>query len=154
MIVGLDVKRLGGDWFDAGSVEDAPDAKGAYGLVIALDRDVVVTFKRNQEYSLPAGHYVYAGSAYGPGGLAARLRRHFKREKKIHWHVDQLTLKAASLSAFVVPGGDECLLIRQLQETGRYSVPIAGFGSSDCKLCQSHLLQLTPSDKCEGGQDG
>lgn len=36
------------------------------------------------------GYYVYVGSAFGPGGVAARVGRHFRREKTLRWHMDYL----------------------------------------------------------------
>ena len=35
------------------------------------------------------GYYVYAGSAFAPGGLRARLRRHRDGGPR-HWHIDYL----------------------------------------------------------------
>jgi Uri superfamily endonuclease len=40
--------------------------------------------------ALPAGRYLYCGSAKGRGGLKARLSRHMRRGKSVRWHVDQL----------------------------------------------------------------
>ena len=39
---------------------------------------------------LSKGWYVYVGSAFGPGGLAARVSRHLQRHKTRHWHIDHL----------------------------------------------------------------
>lgn len=63
-----------------------------------------------------AGWYVYSGSAKGPGGLRSRLRHHFRKTKKSHWHVDQLTTQCVDLAALSVIDGDECHFInRQLR---------------------------------------
>jgi Uri superfamily endonuclease len=35
---------------------------------------------------LPAGRFLYCGSAKGQGGSKARLSRHFK---SVRWHIDQ-----------------------------------------------------------------
>jgi Uri superfamily endonuclease len=35
-----------------------------------------------------SGYYVYIGSAFGPGGLQARVRRHLKAVSCLHWHID------------------------------------------------------------------
>src|SRR5690606_27361384 len=72
----------------------ARHGKGAYVLVIAL-REPVAFALRDIVHQLSAGQYIYAGSAHGPGGIDARLRRHFRREKTLHWHVDRLTTVAA-----------------------------------------------------------
>jgi Uri superfamily endonuclease len=38
-----------------------------------------VTLCGRAAIDLPAGRYLYCGSAKGPGGLKARLSRHFRR---------------------------------------------------------------------------
>lgn len=114
--------------------------KGAYVLVIAL-REPVGFALGGIVHQLSAGHYLYAGSAYGPGGIDARLRRHFGREKTLHWHVDRLTTLAASIRAFALEGGSECEIVTRLSGLPDARHPIPGFGSSDCRTCVSHLLQ-------------
>jgi histidyl-tRNA synthetase len=87
---------------------------------------------------LPAGRYLYCGSAKGPGGLKARLSRHFRRGKSVRWHVDQLTERGSVIGSWIFPGGFECELVRRFS---KLPIPIPGFGSSDCAKCRSHLLQ-------------
>lgn len=117
----------------------APDAKGAYALAIRLDDPVAFTL-RGTTHRFPPGCYVYAGSARGPGGIRARLQRHFRHEKKPHWHVDRLTGTATRLWGFAIPGGSECEIAARLGRVAGFSHPLAGFGSSDCPVCVSHLL--------------
>lgn len=119
------------------------DSKGAYVLLIELDEHTPITLPRRDEISLSASTYLYVGSANGPGGIRARLMRHFKKHKKIHWHVDQLTTRAVQVSALAVPTGNECILGETLIGSGRFDTAISGFGSSDCHTCASHLLQPT-----------
>ncbi len=118
---------------------DGPDATGAYALAIML-YDPVAFALRGTAHSFSPGYYVYAGSARGPGGIRARLQRHFRREKKPHWHVDRLTLSAVRLCGFAIPGGSECDIVTRLGRLAGFSHPLAGFGSSDCPVCASHLL--------------
>ena len=115
-------------------------AKGAYVLVIDLFDDVSVRLPKREPTRLEAGTYLYVGSANGPGGMAARLKRHMSNAKKIHWHVDQLTTRASSVVAFAVKGGNECALGQTLIESKQFRPALKGFGSSDCKACDSHLL--------------
>lgn len=117
-------------------------APGAYLLEIELDRSLAVTI-RGAALTLPAGRYAYAGSARGPGGIAARVARHMSRDKRPHWHIDQLTLATSKISALALPGGSECELVRSLLDRGA-RVPIPGFGSSDCRTCPAHLLGIRP----------
>jgi hypothetical protein len=67
------------------SAEEAPSVGGAYVLAIGIDAPVDVSFFGHRA-RLGPGTYVYAGSAFGPGGIRARLRRHFRRDKKLHWY--------------------------------------------------------------------
>jgi Uri superfamily endonuclease len=113
----------------------APREKGAYALLILLDAPLLVRAGRNAA-TLPPGRYIYCGSAKGPGGLAARLARHMRRENLAHWHVDQLTRAGKTLGAWAIPGGDECALNVELSAL---PMPVEGFGSSDCPRCESHL---------------
>jgi Uri superfamily endonuclease len=61
------------------SVDEAPSLPGAYVIAIELAEPVAVTLCGRAAIDLPAGRYLYCGSAKGPGGLKARLSRHFRR---------------------------------------------------------------------------
>jgi len=112
-----------------------PAAVGAYLLALKLNRPLPIAGP--SPMVLPAGYYLYAGSAHGPGGLKARVGRHMRRPKLCHWHIDQISAIAGILGAFVWPGGNECALVAQCVMFGP---AVAGFGSSDCRRCRSHLL--------------
>jgi Uri superfamily endonuclease len=117
---------------------DAPSTPGAYALALRLDAPLAVRVGKISA-TLLAGDYLYCGSARGPGGLRARLARHMRREKRAHWHIDQLTRVGRVLGAFVTEDGDECALNAALADL---PIPIAGFGSSDCRRCAAHLRFL------------
>jgi len=119
------------------AASDAPALPGAYVLVIALAQSLVVTLPNHSRHVLEPGRYLYCGSARGPGGLRARLSRHMHSPKSIRWHVDRLTEAGRVDGAWVFPDGDECALVASLPHL---DAPIAGFGSSDCARCRSHLL--------------
>ncbi len=119
-----------------GRVDEAPSLPGAYVIAIELAETVMVKIGR-AAISLPGGRYLYCGSANGPGGLKARLSRHFSRGKSVHWHIDQLTERGRIVGCWVFPDGDECELVRGFS---RLPIPILGFGSTDCASCSSHLL--------------
>lgn len=120
-----------------GATAALPAQPGAYALALALPQPVVLARGRLAGL-VPAGLYVYAGSARGPGGIAARVRRHIRRDKRIHWHIDALTA-TAQIAAVAVPDGAECAIVARLLAAG-FHPAIAGFGSSDCRTCPSHLL--------------
>lgn len=125
------------------NADDAPVLPGAYVLAVEIARPVTVRLPGKPATSLSPGRYLYCGSARGPSGLRARLGRHMRRGKAIRWHVDRLTEAGAVLGAWVFPGGNECDLVMALSGL---PVPIAGFGSTDCARCRSHLLRW-PDEK-------
>lgn len=125
--------------------DDLPDAPGAYVLVIEIETEITVEPAKRSPVRLAAGRYAYCGSAYGPGGLGARVRRHLRRGKSLRWHVDRLTETGRITALHLVPGGSECALLAALLALPEVSVPVPGFGSSDCRSCPAHLVAL-PGD--------
>ena len=122
------------------TAQDGPRASGAYALLIALDGPLRV-HAGARDATLAPGLYVYCGSARGPGGVAARLARHMRRDKPAHWHVDQLTGAGTVVGAWVFPGRGECEVNDELAD---WPTPIEGFGSSDCGRCRAHLRFWAP----------
>lgn len=119
-------------------LESCPDVGGAYVVALRIATPIDVRLGKAAPIRLPAGRYLYCGSAYGAGGLRARLGRHFRRDKTIRWHIDQLTSAGEVIGAWAIAQGDECELVRRL---GFLQSPVAGFGASDCASCRSHLLR-------------
>ena len=117
--------------------DDAPALPGAYVLIVELAEPVEVTLPGKPKTILQAGRYLYCGSAKGSGGIRARLSRHMRPDKVIHWHVDLLTAAGRVTGASIFPGRDECELVEGLSHL---PAPIRGFGSTDCPRCWSHLL--------------
>jgi Uri superfamily endonuclease len=115
---------------------------GAYLLLIELAERLALEIPRLGAASLAPGRYAYCGSAYGPGGLRARLGRHLRRDKTPHWHIDRLTAAGQVVEVRAVPGGRECELLRELLDRSGVRVPVPGFGSSDCRACPAHLVVL------------
>ena len=116
---------------------------GTYALFIELYAPTVINVGRLGPIEFREGCYAYVGSALG--GLAARVGRHLRRRKRLHWHVDYL-LEKARLSEVAWGLSDkrlECRIADGLRQQGFRSVP--RFGASDCK-CPSHL-SFSPSRK-------
>jgi len=92
-------------------------------------------------FALPAGLYVYTGSA--SRGLDARIARHMRKEKKLRWHIDYLLRQAEIVEVRRVETEEriECEMNRQVLARPGASVVVPGFGSSDCR-CPSHLVYL------------
>jgi Uri superfamily endonuclease len=76
-------------------------------MAIELADTLAVTLSGRLPIVLPAGRYLYCGSAKGPGGLKARLSRHMRRGKSVRWHVDQLTEQGLVIGGWIFPEGDE-----------------------------------------------
>ncbi len=122
-----------------------PDLPGADLLAIDRDRRLEFAISTLPGAVLASGSYVYAGSAHGPGGIRARLARHFRSGKTIHWHVDRLVAAGRIVAARVEPGGVECALLARVLSRPACRVPVPGFGSSDCRRCLAHLAAV-PAD--------
>jgi len=85
----------------------------------------------------PAGYYAYIGSALN--GLQARLERHLRKEKRLHWHIDYLLREARIVDIVTCRSQErtECAIATSLAE--RFDA-VASFGASDCR-CSSHLFR-------------
>ncbi len=111
-----------------------------YQLVIEIRRDIRVVVGALGRRRLPAGRYVYTGSARR--NLEARLRRHLARTKTLHWHIDYLLahpgVRVTGVRRHRRP---ECAVNQAVG--GEVVVP--GFGASDCRArCGSHLKRVGP----------
>lgn len=96
-------------------------------------------------FTFDPGVYAYVGSAFGPGGLNARVARHRKKRKTKRWHVDYLREKMELMAIWgsISPNKRECEWADLLREMGGLS-PFKGLGSSDCQ-CVSHLFYFKSS---------
>jgi Uri superfamily endonuclease len=119
---------------------------GTYVLALRLDEARTISAGRLGEFHLPAGHYLYTGSALGPGGLCARLARHRRplgHRKRPHWHVDYLREVAVWNGAWVRASEQrlECKWAEILRSLDGARIVAAGFGASDCR-CPAHLVYV------------
>lgn len=120
-----------------------PPRPGTYVLIVHLAFPTELRVGKLGAFHCPAGWYAYVGSARGPGGLAARLTRHQQRHKRLHWHIDYL-LAVSELTEIwwvVSPERRECAWAEALSRLAGATVPLPGFGASDC-YCISHLLRF------------
>ena len=104
--------------------------RGSYFLVIRLDEKKTVR-TRAKTFELSPGYYVYVGSAMN--SLEKRVARHFRRKKRLHWHIDYLLKEAKLLRAYLIPS--EIKLEEKLsREVSRFGEPVEGFGAGDVKV--------------------
>lgn len=126
------------------SVDLLPAAPGIYALALRLAEPLTLTIRR-QFYSLPSGIYIYVGSAYGPGGIRARLGRHLRSVGRPHWHIDSVRAVAEIIGWHYArrSASYECKWAQTLAARADTTIPVPGFGASDCRSgCAAHLIQL------------
>lgn len=123
--------------------------EGTYALLLSWEPAGTGASSASQQVEIGAlgtlalrrGTYVYVGSAFGPGGLRARVHRHARRDGATHWHVDYLravtSLDAVWFTADV--HCRECSWGQVLAEDPESRLPLQGFGASDC-TCSAHLV--------------
>jgi Uri superfamily endonuclease len=120
--------------------------KGTYCLVIEVPSDIIIGTTGLGNLEFQKGYWLYIGSAQGTGStnLANRLKRHFRDEKKIHWHIDHLLTSHVNLVDAIwadSTGEYECKVAQYLEGMIEFIWGPRGFGSSDCKQsCKSHVL--------------
>jgi Uri superfamily endonuclease len=112
--------------------------KGTYCLIIHLNEDTGIQVGKLGFLKFKAGYYVYVGSALN--SLESRIKRHLRKDKKLHWHVDYLTTcKNADVVRVVFAVSStrwECKVASEISKAGEN---IPEFGCSDCS-CPSHLF--------------
>lgn len=122
---------------------------GSYLLVVDCQQPVEIEVGALGTRAFQSGLYAYAGSAFGPGGLARvdRHRRIATGDHDVrHWHIDYLLgadgVGIARVERF--PKQDvECALAGAFQDAGVDR--LTRFGASDCD-CESHLWGPTETE--------
>lgn len=121
---------------------------GTYALVFKTSRKKRLMIGKLGALHLQRGYYVYIGSAFGPGGLKARIEHHCRKSSRLHWHIDYLSayLHPEEVWYTYDPAHREHQWSTVLARTAGASMPLPGFGSSDCH-CLTHLyfFSLRPS---------
>lgn len=110
---------------------------------MVADGEPAIQVGRLGRLHLRAGTYLYVGSALGPGGLRARVARHLRPYKRLHWHIDYLLQVSRAKRLFLAYGRQrlEHAWARQLCRQPQAELPLSGFGASDCG-CPAHLVHL------------
>jgi len=113
---------------------------GTYALVLRSQTSTKTPIGRWGHLDIQPGYYIYVGSAFGPGGVLARVSRHCRENKSKRWHIDYLREWVTPVSAWCSYDTVH-LEHRWAQALAKMpaTTPIKGFGCSDCK-CESHLF--------------
>ena len=120
--------------------------RGAYCIICELEEDSCIRIGSLGRGRFLRGAYLYVGSAQR--GIEQRVGRHRSSKKKLKWHIDHFLEKAKVAAVIAVPSQDkrtECRLAKAILAISGASVPMAGFGSSDCR-CDTHLIYLGDED--------
>jgi hypothetical protein len=141
----LDITAVGVDWRERGGIpaldRDRPVRQlaipweiaeaecrdgGAYVLVLHLPEAREIEVGRLGTLLFREGYYVYVGSAVRH--LAARMARHRRRRKTLHWHIDWLREHAAFVAALPVRTGEDwsALWRRRWPRSRRGAFPVSG----------------------------
>lgn len=122
---------------------------GTYVLILKSDVNTVTQIGQRGTLEVLSGYYVYIGSAFGPGGIAARVHRHCRKRKRKHWHIDYLRELTTPVMAWC------CYKDVRLEHDWatammnmKHSEPIAGFGCTDCS-CLAHLFHSSKKPDIE-----
>jgi len=114
---------------------------------MACEKPFKVKIGRAGQAQIQKGLCLYTGSALGRGAssLEKRVSRHYRKNKRIKWHVDFLTVRPEIVVKMAVclesPERFECQ-ISQLITSKLHAKPvILHAGATDCS-CDGHLLFL------------
>ena len=109
--------------------------KGSYILIVKLAPAQEIPVGRLGKVFFSEGFYAYVGSAMS--GIEPRVSRHLRADKKLHWHIDYLLVRA-SVETVVLSESEErmeCAIARMLAKRLQF---VSNFGCTDCR-CKSHL---------------
>ena len=111
-------------------INELPASAGTYVLVLEAYETKHVQIGRFGRLALRPGCYFYVGSAFGPGGLRARVGRHVRETKSLRWHIDYLRHHTGVSEVWYSenPVGRESLWAGVLGELPGISRPLIGFG--------------------------
>lgn len=122
---------------------------GTYALVLSSSFHQPIKIGKLGTIHAEPGYYLYVGSAFGTGGIKARVRHHRQKTNRSHWHIDYLriSMRLDEIWYTYDPSRLEHKWAQMLGQTKGASIPLSGFGSSDCR-CKSHLYFF--SEKSSG----
>jgi len=120
---------------------EIPALGGTYILLMRVQKSSTVEIGKKGTMKLQPGFYLYVGSAFGSGGLRARVGRHARDEKSLRWHIDYLRQKARLVAVYFSTdeGHLEDDWAESIQAWPWVRVPMPGFGASDSQVL-SHLF--------------
>jgi len=124
---------------------------GTYVLLLCAEETQSIEVGALGTMTVRPGWYVYVGSAFGPGGLRARVQRHARGDGALHWHVDYLRAVTTLATVWCTHDDErrECTWVTLLRNAPGSRVPMDGFGASDCD-CPAHLVAFDEPPSLSG----
>ncbi len=131
---------------------DLPDEKGTYVLIASVPQMKRIEVGQLGEFDIVPGFYAYVGSAFGAGGLCARIAHHLESTASPHWHIDYLLQVAEPIEVWYTTADQklEHCWAELLEQGSHFRIPIPRFGSSDYHRSRSsHLFYAKRRPKFE-----
>jgi Uri superfamily endonuclease len=122
---------------------ELPDSKGTYVLIAVVGRVMRLEIGSLGVHEVVPGFYAYVGSAFGAGGLQARIGHHLESAAAPHWHIDYLLGLAEPVEVWFTTADRkmERHWAGLLEKAPQFRAPIPRFGSSDYHRSRaSHLF--------------
>lgn len=120
-----------------------PKEKGTYLLFFEMKQARTIRVGKLAETEFAPGFYAYVGSAFGPGGLHARLRHHLSISERCHWHLDYIRPAMQFISLWITEDQEsrEHQWASVLENLPGSEVPVKDLGATDCS-CYGHFFRL------------
>jgi Uri superfamily endonuclease len=122
---------------------ELPEDHGTYVLIARVLQTKRLGIGSLGEFDITPGFYAYVGSAFGSGGLRARLGHHLESLAEPHWQIDYLLEVATPIEIWFITADRklEKDWAELLEEAPGFRVSIARFASSDYHRSRaSHLF--------------
>ncbi len=123
---------------------------GTYILVLKTTSDQYIRIGKLGVFDFDKGFYAYIGSAFGTGGLAARINHHLHSVANPRWHLDYLRGLMEIEEVWLTNGKSkhehDWARILGMQEG--VHIPVIGFGASDCS-CEAHFFKFSKQPSSE-----
>lgn len=122
---------------------DLTEEKGTYVLITKVEQMKRLRIGLLGDFDIIPGFYAYVGSAFGSGGLRARIGHHLESTAEPHWHIDYLLKVATPIELWYTTAGRklEHHWADLFENASHFRVPIPRFGSSDYHRSRtSHLF--------------
>jgi Uri superfamily endonuclease len=121
---------------------DVPVEKGTYVLIASVSQVKRIEIGSLGKFEVIPGFYLYVGSAFGAGGLRARIGHHMESTAAPHWHIDFLLQRAVLTEVWFTTAERklEHRWAELLEEAPQFRMPIPRFGSSDYHRSRSSHL--------------